>query len=63
MDLPTREVLVIDPSDDNQVRGPVVDFARHMQSLAYGYEFLNEDEDPVVLGARDGVPEITFRDA
>ncbi|SDO32900.1 lysylphosphatidylglycerol synthase domain-containing protein [Geodermatophilus sp. DSM 45219] len=63
VDLPTREVLVIDPSDDNQVRGPVIDFARHMQSLAYGYEFLNEDEDPVVLGARDGVPEITYRDA
>ena len=64
VDLPTRDVLVIDPSDDNQLRGPVIDFARHMQSLAYGYEFLNEDEDPVVLGARpDGVPEITYRDA
>jgi len=63
VDLPTREVLVIDPSDDNQIRGPVIDFARHMQSLAYGYEFLNEDDDPVVLGARAGVPEITFRDA
>ncbi|SET77869.1 lysylphosphatidylglycerol synthase domain-containing protein [Geodermatophilus poikilotrophus] len=63
IDLPTRDVLVIDPSDDNQVRGPVIDFARHLQSLAYGYEFLNEDEDPVLLGARDGVPEITYRDA
>ncbi|RBY77792.1 hypothetical protein DQ238_14095 [Geodermatophilus sp. TF02-6] len=63
VDLPSRDVLVIDPSDDNQVRGPVIDFARHMQSLAYGYEFLNEDEDPVVLGAQDGVPEIAYRDA
>ena len=62
VDLPTREVLVIDPSDDNQVRGPIIDFARHMQSLLYGYEFLNEDESPVVLGARDGLPEITYRD-
>ncbi len=63
VDLPTRDVLVIDPSDDNQLRGPVIDFARHMQSLAYGYEFLNEDEEPVVLDARDGIPEITYRDA
>lgn len=63
VDLPTRSVLVIDPSDDNQMRGPVIDFARHMQSLLYGYEFLNEDETPVVLDARDGMPEIVYRDA
>ena len=62
VDLPTRDVLVIDPSDDNQVRGPIIDFARHMQSLLYGYEFLNEDESPVLLGARDGMPEIIYRD-
>jgi hypothetical protein len=62
IDLPTRDVLVIDPSDDNQVRGPVIDFGRHMQSLLYGYEFLNEDETPVVLGWSDGSPEITYRD-
>jgi hypothetical protein len=63
VDLSTRRVLVIDPSDDNQVRGPVIDFARHMQSLLYGYEFLNEDETPVVLGRVDELPEITYRDA
>ncbi|MGY1746349.1 lysylphosphatidylglycerol synthase domain-containing protein [Blastococcus sp. SYSU D00695] len=63
VDLPSRDVLVIDPSDDNQIRGPVIDFARHMQSLLYGYEFLNDDEEPVVLGAQDGVREITYRDA
>ena len=62
VDLDTRRVLVIDPSDDNQVRGPVIDFARHMQSLLYGYEFLNEDETPVRLGMRDGFPEIVYRD-
>ncbi len=56
-------MLVIDPSDDNQIRGPVIDFARHMQSLLYGYEFLNDDEDPVVLDATGGVGEITYRDA
>ncbi|WP_029432601.1 lysylphosphatidylglycerol synthase transmembrane domain-containing protein [Blastococcus sp. URHD0036] len=64
VDLPTDRVLVIDPSDDNQIRGPVIDFARHMQSLLYGYEFLNDDEDPVLLGESEGgVPEITYRDA
>jgi hypothetical protein len=63
VDLPSRDVLIIDPSDDNQLRGPVIDFARHMQSLLYGYEFLNDDEDPVVLGEQDGVAEITYRDA
>jgi hypothetical protein len=63
VDLPTDRVLVIDPSDDNQIRGPVIDFARHMQSLLHGYEFLNEDEDPVVLDEHHGFPEITFRDA
>ncbi|SEO70326.1 lysylphosphatidylglycerol synthase domain-containing protein [Trujillonella endophytica] len=63
VDLPGRDVLVIDPSDDNQLRGPVIDFARQMQSLAYGYEFLNEDEEPVLLSEQDGVPEITYRDA
>jgi hypothetical protein len=62
VDLPTRDVLVIDPSDDNQIRGPIIDFARHMQSLLYGYEFLNEEETPVVLGEQDGLPEITYRD-
>lgn len=62
VDLRTRDVLVIDPSDDNEMRGPVIDFARHLQSLLYGYEFLNDDDEPVLLGARDGVPEITYRD-
>ncbi|RBY96434.1 hypothetical protein DQ237_07195 [Blastococcus sp. TF02-8] len=62
VDLPTRSVLVIDPSDDNQIRGPIIDFARQMQSLLYGYEFLNEEESPVVLGRDGELPEITYRD-
>ncbi|MBX0301944.1 flippase-like domain-containing protein [Cryobacterium sp. 1639] len=41
---------IIDPSDDNKVRGPVLDFARQFQSLRMGYEFLNLDESPVSLG-------------
>ncbi|GAA2035917.1 lysylphosphatidylglycerol synthase domain-containing protein [Pseudokineococcus marinus] len=62
VDLETDRPLVIDPSDDNQVRGPVIDFARHMQSLHYGYEFLNEDTAPVGLGEEGGVPAISYRD-
>lgn len=41
--------ILIDPSDDNQIKGPIVDFGRHMQSLVAGYEFLNNDESPVDL--------------
>jgi len=63
VDMSTHEVLVIDPSDDNQVRGPIIDFARHLQSLEYGYEFLNEDETPVVLDRSGDCPEIVFRDS
>lgn len=44
IDPQSRQVLIIDPSDDNQVRGPVLDFARHFQSLWGGYEFLNESD-------------------
>lgn len=62
VDLETGRPLVIDPSDDNQVRGPVIDFARHMQSLHYGYEFLNEDTAPVRLAQEGGVPAISYRD-
>ena len=57
------EALVIDPSDDNEVRGPVIDVARLLQSLRYGYEFLTADEEPVPLRHRDdGVPVITYAD-
>lgn len=34
--------VIIDPSDDNKLSGPVIDIARHLQSLAGGYEFLNQ---------------------
>ncbi|WP_426622901.1 lysylphosphatidylglycerol synthase transmembrane domain-containing protein [Leifsonia sp. McL0607] len=44
IDQESGQVLIIDPSDDNQVRGPVLDFARHFQSLWGGYEFLNESD-------------------
>jgi uncharacterized membrane protein YbhN (UPF0104 family) len=55
--------LLIDPSDDNDVRGPVVDVGRHMQSLGYGYEFLNVDDTPVRLArSAEGLGSITFAD-
>lgn len=53
MDTKTDRPFIIDPSDDNQVRGPIIDFARHTQSLAAGYEFLNNDDGPV-SASKDG---------
>jgi hypothetical protein len=35
--------ILIDPSDDNILKGPLIDASRLMQSLRAGYEFLNED--------------------
>jgi serine/threonine protein kinase len=37
--------IIIDPSDDNEVRGPILDFARMSQSLDGGYEFLLQSPD------------------
>jgi len=63
VDTAKDEMLLIDPSDDNQIRGPILDFGRHIQSLMYGYEFLNFDDDPVTMHYNDnGVPVINFRD-
>jgi hypothetical protein len=62
VDLAAGDLLLIDPSDDNQICGPVIDFGRLMQSLSYGYEFLNLDEEPIRLTECDGVPVITYRD-
>lgn len=63
VDLSTDDLMIIDPSDDNQVCGPVIDFGRQMQSLQYGYEFMNLDEKPVCLTMRGPVPVITYRDS
>jgi len=35
--------VLIDPSDDNILKGPLFDISRLMQSLLGGYEFLNSD--------------------
>lgn len=65
VDLRDRSPLVIDPSDDNQIRGPIIDFARHFQSLWGGYEFINDivlapsfDVDALTGGAAISFPEI-----
>ncbi len=61
VDMQNEQPLLIDPSDDNQIRGPVLDFGRHIQSLAMGYEFLCFDDEPVELIPGD-IPAIHFHD-
>lgn len=58
----TQKPFIIDPSDDNPIRGPIIDLARFNQSLAGGYEFLNNDEEPVKPMIKDGVLNIDYND-
>lgn len=44
VDMVTKTPIVIDPSDDNEFRSTVLDYARMHQSLAGGYEFCNQYE-------------------
>lgn len=37
---------IIDPTDENEISSPVIDFGRHLQSLEFGYEFLCKDDRP-----------------
>lgn len=56
---PARNTFkIIDPVDQNEVMSPVIDFGRMLQSLAYGYEFLNRDESRV----RPNGNEISYQD-
>jgi hypothetical protein len=41
--------VLIDPSDDNLLKGPLFDLSRLMQSFLGGYEFLNQNEFEVNL--------------
>jgi hypothetical protein len=52
--------VIIDPSDDNQIRGPIIDLARHTQSLVAGYEFLNNDDEPTKAKKEDGLLSINY---
>jgi hypothetical protein len=58
----TKDPLIIDPSDDNQIRGPLIDFARLNQSLIVGYEFLNLDEEQVTAKMDGKTINVSFRD-
>lgn len=58
----TEKPYIIDPSDDNQVKGPIIDFARHMQSLIAGYEFLNNDEEPTFATIEGSTVAINYHD-
>jgi hypothetical protein len=57
-----HEPLLIDPSDDNQIRGPIIDFGRLTQSLVAGYEFLNANDEPTMVTMEDGLPSINYQD-
>jgi hypothetical protein len=54
--------VLIDPSDDNLLKGPLVDFSRLMQSLLGGYEFLNQDDSQVEVTYRKDVVTIKYND-
>ena len=43
----TSSPILIDPSDDNVLKGPLIDISRLMQSFLGGYEFLNQDNAQV----------------
>lgn len=57
----SSKFLLIDPSDDNTLRGPILDFARLLQSLEGGYEFLNHSNEKPKCNLND-TPIITFVD-
>lgn len=65
VDRSTDSFLIIDPSDDNPIRGPIIDVARMTQSLEFGYEFLTRDEDPVGVefDGSGSVPAVSFHQA
>jgi tRNA A-37 threonylcarbamoyl transferase component Bud32 len=58
----TDKPFIIDPSDDNQIRGPIIDLGRHTQSLAAGYEFMNDDEEPVSASIEGKIYAINYHD-
>lgn len=54
--------ILIDPSDDNLLKGPLIDISRLMQSLLGGYEFLNLDTSHVNLKFHQNEIHIDYRD-
>jgi len=58
----SNEPILIDPSDDNLLKGPLFDFSRLMQSLLGGYEFLNLDENDVAMSWANEAVYINYLD-
>jgi Lysylphosphatidylglycerol synthase TM region len=58
--LQPSNLYLIDPSDDNPIRGPIIDIARLLQSLQGGYEFLISDPRPIQPTIRDNVLHVDF---
>ena len=54
--------VIIDPSDDNEVTGAVIDFARLLQSLIGGYEFLNAAVEAPIVSCKEGEAEIWYHE-
>lgn len=41
-----ESIKLIDPSDDNAIKGPIIDISRYLQSLSGGYEFSLNNNSP-----------------
>lgn len=56
--------VIIDPSDDNPICAPLLDYSRLLQSLMGGYEFLNLETNPPNAGwnSKHSCFEIRFND-
>lgn len=54
--------VIIDPSDDNPICSPVLDYSRLLQSLLGGYEFINQETTPPNISWNKdfSCPEIRF---
>jgi hypothetical protein len=59
----TNSPVLIDPSDDNIIKGPLFDISRLMQSLLGGYEFLNTDNSVVKIALKPDQSEIEYMEA
>lgn len=46
----THKFVIIDPNDENIISDPIVDFAKIMQSLRSGYEFLVSQKEVYIDG-------------
>ena len=52
--------ILIDPSDDNEFTGIIIDVSRMLQSLKYGYEFLTRSQEQVLFSNNGGQISVLF---